>query len=332
MATRGAMYRGALKDNPACAEATHFVYAYNLGAFEIRASESAHEGAGASVQGVGVGANSRRSEKTEKRAGVLTSCTGETALDSDKCKVPIRLALKPIREGEGPVRPGAGPPAHPEIDLSGTPMMQAGKLRNAAQEKAELKDGAGCLADLDEADRIDADPTRISTEPKALLWLRASCEMLKGDCESGKAHLRKARQAQSPSLPADAVDRMVAQTAMRMCPVDQLSTWDRIERLSGDMYFAWQKGQADQCASIAKALGKELDKAPKDGGWERQSTLNGAYTAIGNAGECLAKAGRCAEGKKLAQESLKRRGDERYLKEPGYTERWEKSYPACKKK
>jgi hypothetical protein len=332
MATRSAMYRGALEDNPACADATHFVYAYNLGAFEIRAIESAHEGAGAGVQGVGVGAESRRNEKTEKRAGVLTACAAETALDSDKCKVPIRLALKPILEGEGPVRPGAGPPAHPEIDLSGTPMMQAGKLRNAAAEKAELKDGAGCLADLDEADRIDPDPTRISTEPRATLWLRASCEMLKGDCDSGKTHLRKARQAQSPDLPADAIDRMVAQTAMRMCPVDQLPTWDRIERLSGDMYFAWQKGQADQCAGIAKALGKELDKAPKDGGPERQSTLNGAFTAIGNAGECLAKAGRCAEGKKLARESLKRRGDERYLKEPGYTERWEKSYPACKGK
>jgi hypothetical protein len=331
-ATRGVMYRGALKGNPACAEATHFVYAYNLGAFEIRASETAKEGAEASVRGVGVGAESRRQEKTEKRAGVLSACTGQTALDSDKCKVPIRLALKPIVAGDGPVREGSGPPAHPEIDLSGTPMMQAGKLRNAAQEKANLQDGAGCLADLDEADQIDPDPTRVSTEPKALLWLRASCEMLKGDCESGKVHLRKARQAQSPSAGPEVIDRMVSITARSMCPVDQLPMWDRIERLSGDMYFAWTKQQPDRCAAIAKRLSKELDQAAKDPGWERRSSLNGAYTALGNAGECLAKAGRCAEGKKLAQEGLRRRGDTRSLKEPGYTERWEKSYPACKGK
>ncbi|MFO0571810.1 MAG: hypothetical protein U0263_39670, partial [Polyangiaceae bacterium] len=114
--------------------------------------------------------------------------------------------------------------------------------------------------------------------------------------------------------------------------VSQLPTWARIERLSGDMYFAWTKGQPESCASIAKQLSKELDKAPKPNGPEQDSTLLGAYTSIGNAGECLAKAGRCAEGKKLARESLKRRGDMRALAEPAYTERWEKAYPACKGK
>jgi len=331
-ATRGAMYRGALEDNPACAEATHYVYAYNLGAFVISSNESASESAGASAHGVGVGANSRRNEKTQKRAGVLSACTGTTARESDSCRVPIRLALKPIKLGKGPVREGSGPPAHPEIDLSGSPMMQAGKLRNAAGEKAELRDGTGCLADLDEADRLDPDPTRISTDPQGTLWLRASCEMLKGDCDSGKAHLRKARQAQSPGLGPDIVDRMVEQTATRFCPVEQLPTWSRIERLSSDLYFAWTKGEAAGCASIARRLSKELDKAPKPEQHEQQSTLLGAYTSIGNAGECLAKAGRCADGKQLARESLKRRGDNRSLSEPGYTERWENAHPACKGK
>lgn len=332
-ATRGAIFRGALKDNPSCTEATHFVYAYNLGAFEIRASESARESAGVSAPGVGVEGGSKRNEKTEKRAGVLGTCTGTTARDSDKCRVPIRLALKPIREGEGPVRPGAGPPAHPEIDLAGSPIMQAGKLRNAATEKAELKDGPGCLADLDEADRIDPDPTRISTDPKGTLWLRASCEMLKGDCESGKLHLRKARQAQSPSLGPDIVDRMVEQTAIQLCPVSQLPTWGRIERLGGgDMYFAWTKGNADACSSIARELSKELDKAPKPRDSEQERLVRAAHASIGNAGECLAKAGRCAEGKKLARKSLELRGLTSELAEPGYTERWEKAYPGCKGK
>lgn len=332
MATRGTMFRGALKDNPACAEATHFVKAYNLGAFEIHASESARDAAGASAAGVGAGVESRRSEKTQKRAGVLSACTGTTAADSEKCKVPIRLALVPIQEGEGPVREDKGGPAHPEIDLNQTPMVQAGKLRNAAAEKAELKDGAACLADLDEADKIDPDPTRVSTNPKALLWLRASCLMLTGDCKSGKEMLRKARQAQSPQLSAEIVDGMVNTTARGLCPVDQLSTWDRIERLSGDMYFAWSKKEPDNCARIAKQLLGELDKAGKPPSWEQESTLKGAWTMVGNAGECLARAGRCAEGKKLAQESIRRRGQAAALKEPAYTERWEKAYPTCKGK
>lgn len=331
-ATRATMHRGALKENPGCAEATHFVKAVNLGAFAIHASESGRESAGASVHGVGAGGESRRSTKTEKRAGVLTACTGSTAADSDKCRVPIRLLLVPIKEGEGPVREGAGGPAHPEIDLDGTPMMQAGKLRNSASEKAQLKDGAGCLADLNEADKIDPDPTRVSTQPKALLWLRASCEMLTGDCDSGKLHLRQARQAQSPTLGPDIIDRMVNDSAKGLCPVSLLGTWDRIDRLSSDMYFAWTKQQPAECKRIATALLGELDKAPKAADHEQQRLMRAATTAVGNAGECLAKAGECNAGKKLAQESLRRRGDSQHLAEPGYSERWEKSYPQCKGK
>jgi hypothetical protein len=328
-ATRGAIYRGALKENPGCADATHFVKAYNLGAFTIDASEAARDAAGANVQGVGVGGESRRSTKTAKRAGELSACSGTTAVDSDKCRVPIRLALVALQAGAGPVRQGVGGPAHPEIDLDGTPMMQAGKLRNAAQEKAQLKDGAGCIADLDEADEIDPDPTRISTNPKALLWLRASCEMLIGDCKSGKVHLRQSRQAQSPGLSAEIYDGMVNTTARNLCPVNQLGTWDRIERLSGDMYFAWTKKEPAQCSSIAKQLLAELNKAPKPQGHDQEGSLRGAWTAVGNAGECLAKAGQCAEGKKLAQDSIRRRGRVAALKEPAYTERWEKAYPNC---
>jgi hypothetical protein len=263
---------------------------------------------------------------------VLEACTGSTAADSDKCRVPIRLALVAIKDGEGPVRDEVGGPAHPEIDLDGTPMMQAGKLRNAAQEKAELKDGAGCIADLDEADRMDADPTRISTNSNALLWLRATCEMLLGDCDSGKLHLRLARQTQSPGIGPNIIDDMVNDSAKRFCPVDQLPTWDRIDRLSADVYFAWTNNQAAACNSIATRLLAELDKAPKADDHEHRRVLLAAYTSVGNAGACLAKADQCARGKQLAQESIRRRGQATALAEPAYSERWEKAYPNCKGK
>ena len=64
-----------------------------------------------------------------------------------------------------------------------------------------------------------------------------------------------------------------------------------------------------------------------------RETFKVAVTMLGNAGTCLAEAGRCAEGKQLARDSLKRRGrQEKYLAEPGYTGRWEKAHPQCKGK
>src|SRR5690606_9470173 len=105
----------------------------------------------------GVGAESRRSRQTEKRGGELTACRGSTAADSDKCRIPIRLTLRRISEGADPA-PKGPPPADAPI-APDSPLLQAGKIRNGAGEKMQLKDGKGCLADLDRADHIDPDPT-----------------------------------------------------------------------------------------------------------------------------------------------------------------------------
>ncbi len=214
-ATREQVYRESLAKNPACATATHFVYGFNLGAFSIFSEETAKDSAGAEVQGVGVGGESTRKRQSEKLGGELAACKGTTAADTDKCRIPIRLMLKPITPGADPT-----PPAPPPTDApfaAGSPLEQAGKLRSSAGEKMQLKDGKGCLADLDRADTIDPDPSRSSHKPKALLHLRATCELIAGDCKSGRQHLREARQVQLPGVPAATIDVMVDNDVQRFC-------------------------------------------------------------------------------------------------------------------
>jgi len=331
-ATRSAMYRGQLRDNPACAKATHFVYAYNLGAFALESEETASEGVTADVGKLGTGASSDRKRGNEKKSGDLSACKGDTAADTDKCRVPIRLALRAIEPGEGPKRSDDAPPP-PAAGQAESNLATAKKLRKTAMQKALAKDGEGCLQDLKRADELDPDPTRSSASGLGQLHLKAQCEMISGDCDSGMVHLRKAHQEASPQLGAKMIDEMVEGAAKRFCGVDRLEPWDKVDRLSGEIYLAWQAKKVEQCAKLAAQLQEAMDKAGKPDHWEKESTFKGGVTMLGNAGTCLAEAGRCVEGKTLARDSLKRRGgQERYLTEPGFTQRWEKSHPQCKGK
>jgi len=331
-ATRSAMYRGQLRDNPACAKATHFVYAYNLGAFSLSSEETASEAVTAEVRDIGGGVSSDRKRGSEKKSGDLSACGGDTAADTDRCRVPIRLALRPIAAGDGPQRNDDAPPP-PTAGQAESNLATAAKLRKTAMQKGLAKDGAGCLADLKRADELDPDPTRSSASGLGQLHLKAQCEMLSGDCESGMVHLRKAHQEASPQMGAKLIDEMVAGAAKRFCAIDRLDPWDKVDRLSGEIYLAWQAKKVEQCAKLAAQLQAAMDAAGKPDHWEKESTFKGGVTMLGNAGTCLAEAGRCAEGKKLARDSLKRRGgQDKHLAEPGFTQRWEKTHPQCKGK
>jgi hypothetical protein len=328
--TRSSMYRGALRNNPACGKATHFVYAYSLGAFAIDGVERGSEGVTAEVHGVGAGARTDRKRGTSKKSGDLKACSGDKAADSDRCRVPIRLALRLLEQGDNPGgddAPAPRPATQGESDLA-----TAEKLRKSAMQKGLAKDGGGCLADLARADELDPDPTRSSASGHGQLHLKAQCEMLSGDCESGMVHLRKAHQEASPQLPANLVDDMVKGTAKRFCSIDRLEPWDKVDRLAGDTTMAWMGKKPAICAELAPKLVAALNAAGKPKGWERESTFKGGTSALGNAGDCMADGGQCAEGKKLKQDSLRRRGQERYLKEPAFTQGWEKAHPGCKGK
>lgn len=160
-ATRDSAYRAELPTRASCAGATHFVYAYNLGAFELA-----------------TGANG---SDVLKRGGVLESCRDEVTRATKKCALPIRITLRDIDEGAAPASsaPAAGSVGMPA-------MLEAGKLRNAALRKLTDGDGAGCLRDLERATEVDPDRERADVQCQ----LHAQCTMRAGKCDLGKELLR----------------------------------------------------------------------------------------------------------------------------------------------
>ncbi|MCA9622150.1 MAG: hypothetical protein KC731_24170, partial [Myxococcales bacterium] len=335
-ATRSAMYRDALRNNPACQKATHFVYAYNLGAFALSTLEKEKEGVTAQVADVGGGLESNRKRQAAKKSGELDACGGDSAADTDKCRVPIRLALRAIEAGANPGGDDAPPP--PQAGEQESNLAMAEKLRKTAMDKAMAGDGKGCLEELRKADELDPDPTRSSETGKGQLHLKAQCEMIANDCEAGMAHLRKAHLESSPQLPPKLVDDMVKDAAKKFCSMDRLGPWDKVDRLTGDVKVAWLGEQWEKCVAPHAALVAALDAAgpPPTGislaDIELQGTFKGGTSALLDIGNCLAKLGRCAEGKKTHQDAMRRRGHERDLKEPAYTKGWERQHPQCKGK
>ena len=93
-ATRPALYQGELKGLNACATATHFIAAYDVGAFAI----SAIDPSAASVDATDGGATVEGNGAELRAGGTLSSCQGD---DRSQCLVPLRLTLRKIAPGAG---------------------------------------------------------------------------------------------------------------------------------------------------------------------------------------------------------------------------------------
>ena len=101
-ATRDAVYRDDLASNPGCDSATHFVYAYNLGAFALGSANEVKSEVGGSAFGFGAGGKTSSGSKAEKKGGDLGTCKSDSATEVLGCKTPIRLNLRAIRDGANP--------------------------------------------------------------------------------------------------------------------------------------------------------------------------------------------------------------------------------------
>ena len=216
--TRAGVYRGELAKVPGCAGATHFVYGFALGAFALASEKKVSGEAQVGFQGMGGGAKHATSQNADKKGGVLESCRGETAKEVRTCQVPIRLMLRDINEGEAPTgasaaaATGAPPPAR--SDQTGLDMEEV-KLRESGARKRVAKDGKGCLADLDEADRRWPNSARLSTRPDGMMNIRGECLMLTGDCTNGSKLLRMAMERMGMST--QSVDTVVKIRADELC-------------------------------------------------------------------------------------------------------------------
>ncbi len=347
-ATRDKIYKGDLAKNPACGSATHFVYAYNLGAFGLAATSSLKGQVEGSYFGFGGGAKKGTETTAEKRGGELASCKGDSAKEGDSCRVPIRLTLREVVDGANP--DGAAAKA-PETDSS---LNLAGQLKantdaekraaghlEAAMAKKVSKDGKGCIDELDQHDANDPRPAGTSSNPASgkIAGLRAECLMLAGQCDAGKALFRKAvATTKGGEIPPDRIDQITEAEAAQFCAGGKLSDRDQYLRAIADLNkggLGTQTKTPAECQSAFNVFLKlRTTVKPKDA----SDTMIPAKPLIAMgfpAPMCLAKAGDCAAAYKAHKALNDAKGPDDGFKvkdEKALRQGFESIVPICKGK
>jgi hypothetical protein len=292
--TRATEYRGDLARVPACTKATHFVYAYNLGAFELGTERELGGKIGSDYAGV----SRTHASNAVKKGGVLTSCAGDSAKDAATCRIPIRLALRPIEDGQNPKMAEAPPPS--SFVARADAIEEATSRRAAAMDKFQSKDGEGCVRELDAADKLDPAPARASTNPKGPLMVRAMCEMLAGKCEKGRHDVRLAEESTHRDWSPAQIDRQVSDLAGQYCRGGGLTLRDQLIAADRSLREASQAKDAPACKKSYEAIERLLPgvaSLPGDGQIEYQ--LSSARHARGLAIDCLAQAGQCGDAVRI---------------------------------
>jgi hypothetical protein len=309
-ASRAAVYRADLADNPGCDGATHFVYGYNLGAFALGSVTESSAEAGGSIYGFGAGGKSSKSRTADKKGGDLGVCQSDAATEVSGCKAPIRLSLREIRDGEDPKKEAmSAPETDASLNAAGAvaakvDMGEEARARyDAATLKMASKDGNGCLAELDAHDALD--PKHQSTDPKSGFGLlRAQCLMISGQCKAGKVLARKSYEVSSvASVGPEHVDRAIEGMVMMNCqgkmnPRDQVlkSLYD----LQQGAYIT--KKTSAECAKSYKTIKKLKGKVkPKDD--DDHQIIGIDRTLWSMTPVCFARAGDCDQAWKIFLEN-----------------------------
>ena len=330
-ATRDSITRPTLASYPACKDATHFVWAYNLGAFELTTSSHDKAAASATVLGAGGGGSKSHGETRLKTGGDLASCTGETAATTRACRVPIRLALRKVSDvvAEAPASPAPGgssealaakdPPSEPVAAKESTPSGGGDSSKEAARKvllaavkgaqensrarveagrKLELGDGAACLADLDKLAQKHPESHHDDD-------LRSRCEMAAGKCDAGKSRYRMylEREIQQTGRTMD-IDQMVQSRAAKYCKGTQGTTRERAMRAKDQVLSASMKKDAAACVSSGRDLMTAITALEKGTDTDRETSRQLSSYAM-NAVQCAAKGGKCAEAREIYAQHFK---------------------------
>jgi hypothetical protein len=306
-ATRDKVYKNDLAKNAKCAGATHFVYAYNLGAFGLAATSSLKGEVEGSYFGFGGGAKKATATTAEKKGGELSSCKGESAKEGETCRVPIRLTLREIGDGANPDAAAAkAPETDASLNLAGqlkattdAEKQAAGHLETAMVKK-QAKDGKSCLDELTIHDTLDARPTGLSTNPASgkVAGLRAECLMLAGQCDAGKSLFRKAVAAtKAGEIPPDRIDVLTETLAAQNCSGSGGSDRDQYLRAIATLNrggLGIQTKTLAECQSAFDTFMKlRTVVKPKDA--DDSQIPERPFDALGvPAPACFAKAGDCA--------------------------------------
>lgn len=302
-ATRDTVYRGDLAKVKSCAKATHFVYAYNLGAFALGAQSNLKATVGGSAFGFGAGGDRSSSSKADKQGGLLSSCRSDSASEVQTCKVPIRLTLHEITDGDNEDATAAtAPETSDAMNLAGKLQANTKKEHDAqdhadaARIKMNSRDGKGCLAELDQHDKLDPRPIGLSTNSGSYLAMeRGECLMLSGKCDAGKDVYRKAlEKSAGANMSPEQLDKGVDAWAGMNCQGGSMSPRDQLQKASMELTngaFMSKKTSA-QCQAaydIVKRVGPSVK--PRDD--DDANTLDNLKNIKMSAPRCFAHAGDC---------------------------------------
>jgi hypothetical protein len=320
-ATRSAVYRDDLKHNLGCDPATHFVYAYNLGAFALGSVNEFEANAGGSIFGYGIEGKSSGGRKAEKKGGDLSVCREDEATEVLGCKTPIRLNLRKIRDGVDPDKAALNAPddaasmaAAAQVDAKVEMSAEARAHYDSAMQKLAARDGKGCLAELDAHDELD--PDHKSTDPKVAFSLnRAQCIMLAGQCDAGKDLVRRRadNDAMARQLGPEHTTKWVEATAMMYCQGDSMSDRDRLlQALYQLQIAAYQtRKNAAYCEERWKTIAELLPKVePRDA--DDMQIINAESALFGMVPMCFQRAGDCARAFAAWKEVIPERTREHY--------------------
>lgn len=296
-ATRDKVFRSDLAKNPKCAGATHYVYAYNLGAFALATASSLKGEVHGSYLGFGAGGSKGSETKAEKKGGELSACKGETAKEVDTCKVPIRLTLREIDGGTNPEAAALKAPesdaalnATGQLKMTSDAEKKAVALAQSAETKKQSGDGKGCLADLDQHDVLDPRPGGLSTAPASgkTAGTRAECIMLSGQCAVGKQLFRKALEAtKSGQIGPERMDVIVDAEASQYCRGSVMADKDKFNAAMTTMTNGGAGVQRKTVAECQSAFDTWMSLRSKV---EPTAKLD---AAVYPGPMCLAKAGDC---------------------------------------
>jgi hypothetical protein len=288
--TRNYVERAAIADNGRCEGATHFVSAYNLGAFRLLAHEQAGARLEASAGKAGAGGSSESESTNLKQGGDLDSCKTH---GQQHCRVPIRLVLQPIDETSQDLDASAAGAPRPDPEpAEDTVSERADKLRQAAMDKGEASDGAGCLEDLDRADALDD-----SAESRAdSLWIRGLCTMVAGDCKGGEALVMEAIGLGDPEkkLGRLQIKAAVSRSTMYYCVLDQLDEGFRGTAAFERIRKARRDNRPQDCNANAEAMVELIRKRRRAG----EEPVNQSVDALYEASACLWDRGDCEAAKR----------------------------------
>lgn len=101
----------------ACAEATHYVSAVSIGAFQLLSGQEAEGGAQATLGPAAAGGKSRRREMVLREAGRRDSCSSSSEeAPSPECASPIQVFLSPLDAAPRAAKPDDAPVADASED------------------------------------------------------------------------------------------------------------------------------------------------------------------------------------------------------------------------